>query len=345
MGVYQRGENWYVDFAFMKKRYRRRIGPSRKGADKVISKMKGEIAENRFLDVWKKPDPIKFKDFVEKYYLKNLEADRRRTSRLDILKREFGDKIIQEITAFQIERYKMNRKESLKPASVNRELALIKHVFSKAIEYGMLKENPAKKVKLLKGEVARVRFLSPDEMSSLIENCEERIRPLVVVSLNTGFRKSELLGLAWDRVDMDRGILTLLKTKGGKRRDVPMNETVRAVLEKIEGREGLVFLRKNGKPFKDSTLRKPFANALKKSGIQDFRWHDMRHCFASSLVMAGVDLNVVRELLGQADLKMTLRYSHLSPSAKTRAVSVLDSIMAQKPPQKTEEKKVVSLRP
>jgi integrase len=220
MGVYRRGENWYVDFNFLKKRYRRRIGPSRKGAEKVISKMKAEIAENKFLDIWKRPDPIKFKDFVDKYYLKNVEAERRKRSRLDILKREFGEKIVQEITPFQVERYKMSRKESLKPATVNRELALIKHVFSKAVEYGMLKENPAKKVKLLKGEAVRVRFLSPEETGKLIENCDETIKPLVIVSLNTGFRKSELIGLTWDRVDMERGILTLIKTKAGKRRDV-----------------------------------------------------------------------------------------------------------------------------
>jgi integrase len=182
-------------------------------------------------------------------------------------------------------------------------------------------------------------------MGRLIENCDERIRPLVVVSLNTGFRRGELLGLTWDRVDFERGILTLLKTKSGKRRDAPMNRTVRETLEKIGGREGHVFRRRNGEPFKDSTVRKPFQKALKKSGIEDFRWHDMRHCFASSLVMAGVDLNVVRELLGQADLKMTLRYSHLSPTAKTRAVNVLDDMMAQKPPQKAEAKNVVSLRP
>jgi len=125
MGVYRRGENWYVDFNFLKKRYRRRIGPSRKGAEKVIAKMKAEIAENKFLDVWKRPDPIKFRDFVDKYYLKNVEAERRKRSRLDILKREFGEKIVQEITPFQVERYKMSRKESVKPATVNRELALI----------------------------------------------------------------------------------------------------------------------------------------------------------------------------------------------------------------------------
>jgi hypothetical protein len=156
MGVYRRGENWYVDFNFLKKRYRRRIGPSRKGAEKVIAKMKAEIAENRFLDVWKRPDPIKFKDFVARYYLKNVEADRRLKSRLKQLNKEFGDSVIQEINTFQVERYKIKRRESLKPASVNRELALIKHVFSKAVEYGTMKDNPAKKAKLLKGEAARV---------------------------------------------------------------------------------------------------------------------------------------------------------------------------------------------
>lgn len=340
--LYRRGDMSYVDFWYNKKRYRKCIGPSRKLADKVIAKMKGEIAENRFLDVWKKPDPIKFKDFVDRYYAKNVDIDRRRRSRLDLLKREFGDKVVQEITVFQIERYKMKRQEQVKPASVDREIALIKHVFSKAVEYGMLKEKPARSVKLLKGEVSRVRFLSPEEMNRLIECCDEKIKDPVIVSLNTGFRQGELFGLEWDRVDMERGILTLMKTKSGKRRDVPMNKTVREILEKIgPKREGLVFEGATA-----SFLRKPFAKALKKAGIEDFRWNDLRHCFASNLVFQKKDLNVIRELLGHSTIAMTQRYAHPSPGAKAEAVNSMDDLSAsRKPPQEKAERKVAPIRP
>lgn len=404
MSIYKRGENWYIDFTFKGQRIRESIGPSRKGAEKVIAKKKAEIAENKFLDVRRDPDPIKFHDFG-KEYLQWARANKkpsswdRELSTMRRLDKEFEGKILQEITTWQIEKWKAKRKEAIKkpdavigsckrkgrdgiekevwyveftsprgpkgrrrfktkeeaegylkrlqtpvrPATVNRELSLLKHMFSKAIEWGKCKENPAKKVKKLKGEVKRVRFLMPDEVQILLSSCADYLKPIVTVAVHTGMRKGELLGLKWEQVNFEQGIITLHDTKNSERRDIPMDETVKTVLKGMEKKRDHVFCNEEGETF--VRLQRSFEAALKKSGIEDFRFHDLRHTFASNLVMGGEDLNTVRELLGHKDLTMTLRYAHLAPNHKTRAVNILDRIMSQNPPQSVIPQKVVSLRP
>lgn len=269
--LYKKGKNWYIDFRFHGKRIREMIGPSRKGAEKVIAKRKAEIAENKFLDKREELQPVRFYDFAKEYLQwakanKKASSFEREISRMRALNKEFETKTLQEITTWQIEKYKLKRKEAIKkpdgviasrkkkgrdrkerevwdvefksprgskgrrtfatqeeaeaylkriqtpvrPATVNRELALLKHMYSKAIEWGKVKENPAKKVKLLKGEVKRLRFLMPDEIQKLLENCTDYLKPIVTVAVHTGLRKSELLGLQWDRINFEQGIITLL---------------------------------------------------------------------------------------------------------------------------------------
>lgn len=406
MSIYKRGENWYIDFTFKGQRIRESIGPSRKGAEKVIAKRKAEIAENKFLDVRKEPDPIKFHEFA-KEYLQWAKANKkpsswdREISTMRRLDKEFGEKILQEITPWQIEKWKTKRKEAIKrpdaviglfkkqgkdgiekeiwyvefasprgakgrrtfktrqeaegylkrsqtpiqPATLNRELSLLKHMYTKAIEWGKCKENPAKKVKKLKGEVKRVRYLMPDEVQILLSNCKDDLKPIVSLAVHTGMRQGELFGLRWEQVNLEQGIITLHDTKNGERRDIPMDETVKTILRGIKKKEDqvYVFCNEAGKAF--VRLQRSFEVALKKCGIEDFRFHDLRHTFASNLVMAGEDLNTVRELLGHKDLTMTLRYAHLSPNHKTKAINVLDRVMSQNPPQIEKASKVVPLRP
>ena len=403
MGIYQRGKNWYVDFTFKGQRVRESIGPSRKSAKKVISKKKTEIAENKYLDKRKEPDPIKFHEFGKEYLQwaktnKKPSSWNRELSTTRRLDKEFEGKILQEITTWQIEKWKAKRKEAIKkpdavigsckqkgrdsvekeiwfveftsprgskgrrrfetkeeaesylkrlqspvrPATVNRELSLLKHMYTKAIEWGKCKENPAKKVKKLKGEVKRVRFLMPDEVQTLLSNCADHLKPIVTVAVHTGMRKGEILSLKWEQVNFEQGIVTLHDTKNNERRDIPMDETVKTALKEMERKSEHVFCNEEGEGF--VRLQSSFEGALEKCGIEDFRFHDLRHTFASNLVMAGEDLNTVRELLGHKDLTMTLRYAHLSPNHKTRAVNVLDRIMSQNPPQSVIPQKVVSLR-
>jgi integrase len=149
---------------------------------------------------------------------------------------------------------------------------------------------------------------------------------MVLLSLNTGLRRGELFGLSWGRVDLDGSFITVhwSTAKNSKSRHVPLNEEALFVLkewrEQTQGKD-LVFPGKGGDRLTD--IKRSWTTALRNAQIVNFRWHDMRHHFASRLVMADVSLNVVRELLGHADIAMTLRYAHLSPGHKAEAVARL----------------------
>jgi integrase len=133
-------------------------------------------------------------------------------------------------------------------------------------------------------------------------------------------------------VDLKNGFILIPKTKNNERLEVPINETLRATLEglprRIDG--GYVFYDpKTDKPYKD--VKRSFGSALGRAKITDFHFHDLRHTFASHLLMAGVDLTSVKELLGHKDIKMTLRYAHLAPSHKVKALNILDGILGNSP--------------
>jgi integrase len=349
-GIYQRGNNWYIDFTFKGRRIRESIGPSRKDAEKVIAKKKTEIVENKYLDIRKEPEPIKFHEFAKEYLKWSIENKKpssktREMSNMRTLDRTFGDKYIHEIDSLQIERWKMNRKREVKLSTVNRELTVLKSFFSKAVKWAKCKQHPVKEVKPFKGVTGRLRYLMPDEVQRLISNCADHIKPIVTVAVHTGMRKGEVLGLRRDQVNFDQGTITLTDTKNSERRDIPMNETVKSILKAIRGDEPYFFTSsiRKGKPYR--WIEMSFHEALKKSEIEDFHFHDLRHTFASNLVMAGEDLNTVAELLGHKGLEMTRRYAHLSPKFKKRAVYILDSLMSQNPPQEEkQERKVLELK-
>jgi integrase len=153
------------------------------------------------------------------------------------------------------------------------------------------------------------------------------LKPMVVTALNSGMRRGEIFGLTWDRVDLKHGFILLNTSKNGERREIPINTTLRAQFEElamgnVDGHR-FVFREKDGKPY--DSVKRSFKTACDEAKITDFHFHDLRHTFASQLVMAGVDLTTLKELLGQKDIKMTLRYAHLAPSHKLRAVELLDS--------------------
>lgn len=328
MGVYLKGDNWYIDYYVNGRRKREKVGLSKSLAEIVLKKRKVEIAEGKFLDI-RKEEKIKFEDFVDEYievYLKpNCKSwEKSELHNIKHLKSFFSGKLLYEVTPLLVERFKTERSKHVSPATTNRALMRLKAIFNKAIAWKKYSgDNPVREVKFFKEDNSRLRYLEKEEIVKLLSKCHGRLKAIVIVALNTGMRRGEILNLKWYDVDFRRNIIYLLRTKNNEKREIPMNEAVRTALIKVRKHpeSAYIFCDKKGQPF--YSVRTSFFTALNKASIIGFRFHDLRHTFASHLVMSGVDLNTVRELMGHKSLEMTLRYSHLSPDHKKRAVDIL----------------------
>ncbi len=247
----------------------------------------------------------------------------------------FGNIPLRRFNSMFIEQYQTGRiQKGNKPATVNRFIATLKHMFTKAVDWNMVEDEALKRirrVKLLAENNRRLRYLSKEECQALINSCDKHLKPIVITALNTGMRKGEILSLKWDNADLKHGFILLDITKNGDRRKIPINETLKTALQGIMRRLDIphVFYDTvTGKPYQN--VKRSFNSACRRAGIRDFRFHDLRHCFASHLVMAGVDITTVKELLGHKTLTMTLRYAHLAPSHKVKAVDILDNAINSK---------------
>ena len=248
---------------------------------------------------------------------------------------KFQDKPLENFGVSDIENLQNDKlSDGLSIRTANYYSNVLKTMFNKAVEWELIDEQVAKKLakcKKLKGENKRLRYLSEEESERLISNCDKNLKPIVITALNTGMRRGEILGLTWDRVDLKNRIILLDKTKNGERREIPINNTLYNTLSGLirHIKTDYVFYNPETlKPYCD--LKKGFGTALKKSNIVDFHFHDLRHTFASWLVMKGVDLATVQKLLGHKDIKMTLRYSHLSQAHIKEAIKVLDGLKNKK---------------
>lgn len=150
------------------------------------------------------------------------------------------------------------------------------------------------------------------------------MKPILICALNTGMRKGEILGLTWNCVDFKEGFITLLRTKSGKKRKIPISSALRPILEELRNNKTghYVFTSAwTGSRYFD--LKRSFPSICKMAGIEDLRFHDLRHTAATRMVSAGIDLVVVQDILGHADIKTTMRYAHPVPERKLLAVEAL----------------------
>lgn len=329
MGVYRRGEIWYIDYYFEDKRIREKVGPSRKEARDALGKRLAEIREGKFFDR-RKEVKVRFEEFVPEFLrwsrANKLSSRSDETSMAHLIE-HFKGKYLYQITSWQVEKYKAERVKVVSQVTVNRELASLKTFFNKAIQAGKARENPVKGVRFYK-EQPRLRYLTREEIQRLLECSADHLRPIVETALATGMRKGEILGLRWDSIVERKGqkFIVLEKTKNGERREIPVNATMEKVL--VEARRNgspFIFCNRIGQPYGD--IKHSFTTAIRKAEIEGFRFHDLRHTFASHLVMEGVDLATVKYLMGHKSFEMTLRYAHLAPEHKQKAVKIMDSVI------------------
>jgi integrase len=329
MAVFKKQGVYWIDYYVSGRRKRERIGPDKKLAEVVLKKRKVEIAEGKYLDKRTVPR-CSFSELAD-LYLEWAQVNHRgyvgTRSRVEHFRRAFGSHQLREITPFTVDDYVSKRAALRKPATVNRDLVVLRHMFQKAREWGKALENPVSHQKPLRAENRRLRYLSQEEITRLLDAADGILRPLLVVALHTGLGRGELFSLTWQDVDVKQGVIRVLHTKNGERREIPMTDTLRATLQQLPRHlaSDHVFPGKTGQGLVD--IRKRFHRALKHAGIEGFVFHDLRHTFASHLVMAGIDLVTVKEFMGHKDLKMTLRYAHLAPDYKRAAIERLDTSM------------------
>ncbi|MDD5529931.1 MAG: tyrosine-type recombinase/integrase [bacterium] len=318
---------WYVDYYHKGKRRTRAISKSKRIAELVLKDIEVKIAKEEHLGIQETGKTL-FSSFAEKYLDYSKANKMPLSSRRDIINLKhltdyFKNYYLHELKPEIIEKYKAERLEKVEPASVNRELATLKHLYTKAIEWGYNIENPAKRVKLLREPSGRIRYLEKDEIKRLLDTCASHIKPIVVVALNTGMRRGEILNLKWQDISLKNRTIAIRNSKSHEARTLPMNDDVFDALKKIPKNGEFVFMW-NGNKIAD--IKNAFNNAVKRANIKNFHFHDLRHTFASYLAMDGFNLMTIQKLLGHKDIKMTMRYSHLSESNLKDAVQRLVTI-------------------
>jgi integrase len=298
--MFKRGKRWYSDFVYQGERYTKAWGLiSKTVAGEKDRKFRTEVLEGKHAIRAKR---ILFEIFCEKYLdaarlNKKPQAARRNESSIKMLKPYFQGRLIQTIAPFQVEQYKRDRKEKgAQMATINRDVACLRNMLNKAVEWGHLSHNPIASVKLFKEDNERMWVLTPEEEKKLLQECDKIQQPrkylsdLVIFALHSGMRLREILGLRKDHVDFQGRFILVTDTKNGEARKVPINETLDGVLKwQMEDKNPseCVFCSAQGKPL--TVLTNAFWQAGKNAGLTmsevkgdrmaqvRFRFDDLRH--------------------------------------------------------------------
>ena len=306
---------------------------NREDAKKALSIRKAEIAQGNFDIVQTITKTILFEKFVntfiEDYSKVNKKSWSRDITSCRALSTYFGGKKLTEITPWQVDKYKSNRlkcisrlNRPISKATINRELACLKTMLSFAVGKGWLKSNPLSGYKLYKERPNKIRVVTEAEFKMVYETASEFLKTILITAYSTGMRRGEILNLKWENVDLEEKYILVEDSKNDESRYIPINKQLNKALKSVKLKTSEYVFSQKGEPV--GSFKTAFNAAIKRSGVSRFTFHDLRHTFASNLVMKGVDLATVQELLGHKSIIMTKRYSHPTPEHKRKAVENLE---------------------
>jgi len=324
---------WYIDFTFNRKRIRRFGGFTKEQAKNTLAKLRIVKLDEKL--GYKKADAqedISFeqfsKDFINLYSKQNKKSWRRDETSLKSLKPFFKGKMLRDIGPELVERYKTKRKTEVSPATVNREISFLKTMFNKALEWGRLELSPLKNVKKFKEDNGRERILTNEETKRLVEAANDHLKPILIIALNTGMRRGEILSLKWENIKLSKRCIYIEDSKAGKSRSIPMNGLVIEAMSIIPQNSEYVFYNPITKgPIQD--VKTAFKSVCKNVKIKGLRFHDLRHTFATNLIISGVDLVTVSKILGHSSIQMTMRYVNPNSETMKQAVNKLAEFYEQ----------------
>lgn len=340
MGVYRKNNRWFIDIYIDGKRRREvvkleGIPPSEityQGAVKFLRIKQAEAAKGEY--VVKKASPVMFDKlataFIEEFSKANKKSWKRDVTSCRALLNHFGGRRLSYITPWTVDQYKAKRLKTtsrlnrpITKATCNREIACLKTMLTFAAKKKWIHSNPLAGYKLYKETANKIRVVTVGEFNRVYNEASETLKPILVTAFCTGMRASEILNLKWKNVDLAEGYMRVEDTKNGESRNIPINRRLNAALESVKlSSSGEYVFSRDGERVR--AFKTAFTAAVRRSGVERFTFHDLRHTFASNLVMNGVDLVSVGELLGHRSINMTRRYSHPSPDHKKAAVEALN---------------------
>jgi len=333
--VYQRNKTWTIDFYVRDKRIQKAVpeAENREEALRILLQERIKSIDKPHKIEERREEKIGFRDFA-KIYLEDYMMSVRRNFRPDVYRLQilcsyFKNVDLRIVTPLAIERFRKSRlKLGNTQTTVNRYLQLLKRMFNLAIEEGYLERNSVTRVKFhSEKDNLKERTLKEEEETKLMETCSKPLSSIIVVALNTGMRRAEILGLKWIQIDLKARIIRVEKTKSGRVRFIPINDVLFSELNRLRSENSqspfVFFNPKTRKPYLD--MKTGFKGALRRAGIEGLRFHDLRHTFASRLVEKGADIETVRDLLGHHSITITQRYTHSTDDRKRSAVELLSS--------------------
>ena len=259
----------------------------------------------------------------------------------------FGDAELRTVSSEAVALFKARQAKKLAPKTVNNHLGALSRLFRSAVEWGYAERNPVKGVGLLKLPPQEFRFWDAEQSEAFLAKVlgvDPEWHAFFLCALRTGLRLGELFALRWGDVDLVKRALHVRRSwshghlttpKSGRGRSLPVSPELASALHALRHLRGeLVFCQADGSFLTRARVKHPFWRCTRRAGLPEIRLHDLRHSFASQLVMAGVPLVAVQQYLGHSDLAMTMRYAHLSPAARQDYVARLDGGMPQDVGQK-----------
>jgi integrase len=316
------GKIYWIEFYVDGRRRRERIGPNKQAAEQRLRDVLNRRTEGRYIDKAKNTR-VTF-DELAKWYcglpqVKAKKSYRRDTLSIRTLGNSFSGKRVSELTVNLVDAYRHKRlneisyhKQKTRPATINREIACLRHMLNLAEQEGLIERVPFRGLKNLKEHNIRDRILSPEEFENLLACCPPHTARVVLMGYYTAMRKSEILNLKWDNLDLKNGFIRLsgLMTKTGEGRVIPLHGRVLEMLTSLpRDIHGWVFTL-NGRPIKD--MKHSFNAACKKAGIENFRFHDLRHCAINNLRLAGNDYFKIMAISGHRTTSCFRRYNSVT---------------------------------
>ncbi len=336
MALFRRGRVWWMSFSYGGKQVRRSTeATDRKLAEKIYHKVMSQIAEGKWFVPERGVDKT-VKELLERYLRDHSAPNKAPSShRSDKsvslhLNRALGDLTLKEVRPSLLAEYKAKRRvEGAAAKTINIELGILSHAFQLAVrEWEWVAENPVLRVSKEKVRNQIERWLTVEEERQLLAASPVWLQEIITFAVNTGLRQGEILNLQWSKVDLFRRTITLLEQKNGAKDTLPVNGKALEVLKaraKVRSlKSDYVFYNGACNRLDARDLLRVFYPVMRKAEVKNFRFHDLRHTFATRLVQAGVDIYTVQKLGRWKTISMVMRYAHHHPESLRAGVEVLD---------------------